>query len=187
MQKIIEGYLNAVDGDLLEVAQQHRDGTVVGFKRQFVCEVSDDLANSAKNKLGIDISGEDVYINSNAFRHIENRHGLHGVANDSMSDLNDLARMGFVISNADTIEPLVQDGAQVFSKEFKIAQNSPAPLVLIKKKINGTYYCVVAATDGGWNRVWVVTSFINKKEGLLNKKIHFFPQNYAEKIFLKFF
>ena len=38
--------------------------------------------------------------------------------------------------------------------------------MLIKKKINGTYYCAIATTDGKWDRVWVSTSFINKKEGL---------------------
>ncbi len=166
MQNVIDGYVEAVDENILAAAEEHRSGNVDGFRREKVTTPNQKFYDDVYKETGVDVSNEDVYINSNAFRHIEKRHGINGRADNSMANLNDLARVGFVINNADSIELLRENGNPVYSTEFSTADGKPAPLVLIKKKINGTYYCVVAATDGKWNRTWVVTSFINKKEGL---------------------
>ena len=54
-------------------------------------------------------------------------------------------------------------GEQMYSLGYQNSNNKPAPLVVFSKKINGTYFCSVAAVDSGYKKLWVETAFINKK------------------------
>ena len=166
MQKVIEGYLEAVDESILNQAETQRKNKNAPFKRLEICKVDSDFAEEMAELYKMDLTGFSVNINSNAFNHIEKRHGLNGEADKSMANLKDVARLRFVIQNRDSIEPLTYKDEQVYSKEFSANDGTPAPLVLIKKKINGTYYCAIAVTDGKYSKVWVQTAFINKRDGL---------------------
>ena len=81
-----------------------------------------------------------------------------------MANLDDIARMGFVITNYDSIEwCLNQNGEKVYSKYHNGANGHPAPILLIKKKINGTYYLSEAAADNAYRKLWVESAYINNK------------------------
>ena len=131
-----------------------------------MCEVDSKFALLTDEYFNLDIAGFTVNINSNAFNHIERRHGINGIADSSMANLNDVARIGYVIENRDSLDTLIVNGEQVYSAEFSTKEGSPAPMMLIKKRINGSYYCAIAVTDARYKKIWVQTAFINKKDGL---------------------
>ncbi len=166
MQKVIDGYINSVDQQLLNQAEKQRKNKNAPFERLKICDVDDEFVDEVSSLYGMNVSDFTVNINSNAFNHIENRHGLNGEADKSMANLKDVARIGFVIENRDSLEPLTNNGKQVYSAEFRTKQGTPAPMMFIKKKINGTYYCAIAVTDAKYKKVWVQTAFINKRDGL---------------------
>ena len=166
MQTVIQEYMESVDEDLFNVATEHRNNKNTPFVRQKICEVDADFVSEIQAIFDMDITGFTVNINTSAFNHIEKRHGLNGEADKSMANLKDLARIGYVIENKDSVEPILKNGEQVYSKEFSKKDGEPAPLILLKKKINGTYYCAIAVTDGKYKKVWVQSAFINKRDGL---------------------
>lgn len=166
MQTVIQEYMESVDEDLFNVATEHRNNKNTPFVRQKICEVDADFVSEIQAIFDMDITGFTVNINTSAFNHIEKRHGLNGEADKSMANLKDLARIGYVIENKDSVEPILKNGEQVYSKEFRKKDGEPAPLILLKKKINGTYYCAIAVTDGKYKKVWVQSAFINKRDGL---------------------
>lgn len=166
MQKVIEGYLEAVDERILNQAELQRQNKNTEFKRLEVCAVDSEFVDDIADLYNMDIADFTININSNAFNHIEKRHGENDEADKSMANLKDVARVGFVISNRDSLEPLTYKDEQVYSKEFSTKEGTPTPMMLIKKKINGTYYCAIAVTDAKYKKVWVQTAFINKRDGL---------------------
>ena len=166
MQTVIKEYIDSVDEKILKAAENLRENKNDSFVRQKICDVDSDFIAEVKDIFDLNVDKFTVNINSNAFNHIEKRHGLNGEADKSMANLKDLARIGYVIQNRDSLEPLYLNGEQVYSKEFSTKEGTPAPLMLLKKKINGTYYCAIAVTDGKYEKVWVQTAFINKRDGL---------------------
>ena len=166
MQTVIKEYIDSVDEKILKAAENLRENKNDSFVRQKICDVDFDFIAEVKDIFDLNVDKFTVNINSNAFNHIEKRHGLNGEADKSMANLKDLARIGYVIQNRDSLEPLYLNGEQVYSKEFSTKEGTPAPLMLLKKKINGTYYCAIAVTDGKYEKVWVQTAFINKRDGL---------------------
>lgn len=94
-----------------------------------------------------------------AVHHIENRHGENGKQDQSMSDINDIARMGYVIMNYDDI---TYNGETSFNHVD--AEGKPAPMVQFSKRIDGTYYVVQTASRVKSKRNYIVTAFIKKKQ-----------------------
>ena len=166
MQTVIKEYVDSVDESILKQAELQRQNKNTPFKRIKVCEVDSKFALLTDEYFNLDIAGFTVNINSNAFNHIERRHGIDGIADSSMANLNDVARIGYVIENRDSLDPLIVNGEQVYSAEFSTKEDSPVPMMLIKKRINGSYYCAIAVTDARYKKIWVQTAFINKKDGL---------------------
>lgn len=163
-RNIIEGYLGAVDTDLLEIARWYKSNKQAKNGRHKVTSVSDRMASDIKLHVGIDVKGYEVWVDKSTFDHIEKRHGENGSADHSMADLNDVARMKYVIDHYDDMEVLVdKDGKWITSSRYTDAMNNQAPLVIVKKKINGTYFLSEAVVDSKWHKVWVETAYINKK------------------------
>jgi len=50
------------------------------------------------------VEGSRVVLDINAVKHILNRHGENGKQDSSMSNIDDIARIGYVIMNYDDIE-----------------------------------------------------------------------------------
>lgn len=163
-QHIIDAYQNAVDKNVLDVAQMYRENKNAKNQRIQVAKVSERMAADIERLLGIDITGYTVWADKTTFNHIEKRHGEDGKHDSSMANLNDVARMGYVVENYDSID-LVHDGKgqQVFSSRFRGADGKPAPVFSLRKKINGTYYISEAVADNSWHKLWVETAYINKR------------------------
>ncbi len=97
-----------------------------------------------------------IVMDADAVRHILSRHGINGAADHSLGNIEDIARMAFVIANFDDV---IFDN--VYSKKFQCADNSPAPHIVLKKRINGTYYVVEAVSDGKKGLSHIVSAYIN--------------------------
>lgn len=161
-RKVIDGYLDAVDEDMVQFIVDFNNNNK--FARHKISLVDRKQANDILSLLKIDTTGYSNNINTNAIRHIENRHGENGSADNSMKNLNDLARIDFILKNYDSVDILKDSkGNAMYSAEFKTKSNEPAPMLLYKKKINGTYYLVEAVVENKYKKLWVVSAYINKK------------------------
>ena len=160
-QGVIKSFLNSVDEKLKSFVQSVKNGDTT-FKRQKISDVSGRAATDIKNLLGIDVSGYTHNINSDSMRHILNRHGENGEYNSTMSSDDDIARMGWVLENYDTVELLTKDGKQVYSSGFMNKEGDPATQIRYIKRIDGTYYVVEAAFENDYKKLWVQSAYLQK-------------------------
>lgn len=107
------------------------------------------------------IEGTRVVLDVNAVKHILNRHGANGKQDTSMSNIDDIARIGYVIANYDEIS---FDG--MTTPGYLDESGNPAPMIKISKKIDGTYYVVEAVNSSKKKKNYIVTAYIrpNKKQ-----------------------
>lgn len=162
MAKINE-YVGSVDEGLLDFAEQYFSNPNEKFRRYTISKVSDRQAQALRNIFGQDFSSFSNAINKNGVNHINKDHGADGMSDHSMQNLGDVARIGYVIDNFDTVDQLFNtDGSPALSAEFRDTNNNPAPLVKFAKKIDGTFYVVEAVLDNRYKKVWVVSAYISK-------------------------
>ena len=157
----IISFIGAVDEKLKTFVQSVKGGDLT-FKRQKISDVSERAANDIGNLLGIDVSDYTHDINTNSVQHILNRHGENGEYNHTMSNDNDIARIGWVLENYDTVELLTKDGEQVYSSGFLDGEGKPAPQIRYIKRIDGTYYVVEAAVENNYKKLWVQSAYLQK-------------------------
>lgn len=164
MQNTISEYMESVDEKMFDIVKEHRINKHTKFVKYKMSDVSMKEASIIKDLLGEDVSGYSHEINTNAINHIERRHGENGQQDHSMANINDVARMPYVLKNFDSIEILYdKNGQRVFSKEFLNQDGSKAPLIAYKKRINGTYYIIEAVVVGGQKKLRIVSSYIQKR------------------------
>ena len=165
MATVIQEYIDNINTDVLSYAQECRSDKNTTYKRIKISDVSERQANDAHKLLNLDFTGYQNSVERSALNHIEKRHGEHGVADTSMKDLNDVSRIGYVLDNYDTVEITTDaDGNETFSKQFRDKDNNPAPLLKYSKKINGTYYAVIACPDAKYKKLWLVSAYIEQKK-----------------------
>ena len=134
MEKINE-YVGSVDEGLLDFAEQYFSNPNEKFRRYTISKVSDRQAQALRNIFGQDFSSFSNAINKNGVNHINKDHGADGMSDHSMQNLGDVARIGYVIDNFDTVDQLFNtDGSPALSAEFRDNDNNPAPLVKFAKK-----------------------------------------------------
>ena len=165
-QAVIEAYKNSTDESLKETFQSYLENPRQGFSRHNINDVSERQAADASKLLGGDYTGYKNAINSNGINHILNEHGPFGEVNQSMADLNDPARVGYVLRNYDTVERATySSGDADMSAEFRDANNNPAPMLKYSKKVNGTYYVVEAIPESKYKKFWVVSAYMEAGGG----------------------
>lgn len=129
-------------------------------------KVSQQTAQDIYTQLKINVSGYEHALSGNALQHIELRHGLDGAADQSMADPHDIARMGFVLENYDSVSPIYEeDGTIRLSKEYRNSDGSHAPLLQFQKRVDGTYYVVEAVPDSAAKQLRVVSAYMEKANG----------------------
>lgn len=164
MQTVIKDYLNSVDNNLLTNIEKSFDNDSK-FKRFIISNVSEKLANDVKDLLGINVADYRNAINTNAIQHIEKEHGENGTTDHSMANHNDLARIAYILANYDNIEiATYASGNFDTSAEFRNRDNTPAKMLIISKKINGTYYVAEAVPETSYKKLWVVSAYIKSGE-----------------------
>lgn len=164
MQTVIKEYLSSDDDEIVDFINEFKQ--TKKFGRKEISKPSQKLIKDIKEILGINIEDYSNYINTNAIRHIERRHGEHGEADNSMRNIKDISRIGYVLDNYDTIQLAKKGDDKVDSTEFRNYKNEMTPMVKIAKKINGTYYTVIAVPESKYKKLWVVSAYISKQEAL---------------------
>jgi len=171
-QRIINEYQGNTDQGLKNAFEEHYKGKPEKFLRYNISPVSERQAADASRLLGGDYSGYTNAINSSAINHIIKRHGPEGKADHSMADMNDPARVGYVLDNYDSVEVLTQSGDLDYSTGFNMADNTPAPMLMFKKRVDGTYYVVEAVPDSKYNKMWVVSAYMSKANENTGDTVH---------------
>ncbi len=159
-------YVNATDRELKQFVENSRNG--VRKKKDFkdFSAVGQREAADVKAVTGVDVSGYKHRLKTSTIQeHIDTRHGANGKADMSMADSNDIARMGYVLDDYDTIELLRnQDGTPLKSREFSNSDQTQASMVRFSKRIDGHYYVAVAVPDSNSKTLNIVSAYIKKAD-----------------------
>lgn len=150
-------FMNAVDKNLVDFVEKVKNNPTDNKSKYVIGSVTDRLNNDIKNTLGIDTADYVHNIKANTVSHILKRHGVNGVADSSLANVEDIARIGYVLDNYDTIEVLKET-----SKEYRDKNQNPAPMIRLSKKVDGTYYVAEAVPDTKAKSLSVVTAYIEK-------------------------
>lgn len=156
-RKIIDGYLEAVDTEILQF-YNNAINKIPQVPKINIGKVNTKMSAEILEVLGIDTTGWNIKFEDRIAKHIDKDHGKNGITDKSMSNSNDIARMKFIIENHDYY------GSPATTRAYKInvnGFNKNAPTITFAKKINGTYYLVMAVPQN--KTLWIVTAFINKK------------------------
>lgn len=156
-ERIIKSYEKSVDKEIYDFVIDVENGRevlplTVGF-------VSDKMALKIFELTGLTVLGNRIVLGADDVRHIIKRHGKAGKADHSMEDINDIARLSYVLSNYDVIE---WDGG--VSNHYKTKDGKRAPQITIKKRINGTYYVIEVVSDSSKNRNVVSTIYLKNAD-----------------------
>lgn len=159
-QRIINEYQEAVDNDLVDYVQMVKDNPGKKLPRYPLNPVTDQAAADIMRLTGIDVRGNKTEIESRMIEHILKDHGENGGTDRSMRDSNDIGRIQYVIDNYDEIEHGGTSSAYVYQN--KHGRNAKAQTVVMKKKVNGTYFVVEAVPDTQKKTLFVVSAYMNK-------------------------
>ena len=155
-------YENSTDQDLLNFIYQQLESP--NPKARFtISEVNKKQIEDIKNLLGIDVTGFKNVIDHNAIMHIKNRHGINGKADKSMSNPKDLARIGYILENYDSIEILKKNNVSVYSSLYRNKLNKPVPIIKYQKRINGYFITSQAIIDSKNKRLSIETAYRKNK------------------------
>ena len=174
--RAIEEYKNAVSPTVKSFVEKIRTLQNQNYKRKAKVSIgfaTDQAVADIAEITGIDVAGSDYTLSGRAIEHIDKRHGANGEANQSMSDINDIARIGYVVENYDGIEPiLTKEGKQKYSSDIMTKDQQRAPLVRMYKAIDGTYYVVEAATDAKAHEIPIVSAYIEKRNSAADRVLN---------------
>lgn len=154
----IKRYQEAVDEEVLEYVKAVLNGEK-SVHHITVAFLSEQATEEIEHLTGKKVAGNRIVLDTNGIHHIDKRHGKNGKQDQSMSNPEDIARMGYVLMNYDEIS---YDG--VTTTGYIDGEGNPSPMVKIKKKIDGTYYIIEAVNESKQKRNYVVTAYIAKQE-----------------------
>ncbi len=155
MQTIIAEYYNSVDMELKTYIQNVMSGCDV--LPMTVGVVSERMDKDIQALTGLKTLGNRIVIGADDIRHIIKRHGVTGKADHSMQDIDDIARLCYVLEKYDSIE---WDGG--VSGHYKTKDGKKAPQIIVKKRIDGTYYIIEVVSDSSKNRNVISTIYLKK-------------------------
>lgn len=157
--RTMKEYEASVDNNLLEFIHNVRNGTVNRKARYYLGDVSDRAAKEVSNLVGFDISGYRNALMPQTVEHIDKRHGINGSGDKSMSSDADIARVQYVLDNYDTV---INTGEKATGYTNKDGRR--APTVVYMKKIDGSYYVIMAVPDTA-SKTNIVISAFKMKDG----------------------
>jgi hypothetical protein len=149
-EQVEQDYERAVDPGMVDFIQKvHSTSKADADRLEYrVSGVSEKQKNDIENLTGEPLSAKSNFIKGGVINHIENRHGINGKADHSMADINDVARIGYVLANYDEIDFLRSEkGNMVRSRGHTSKDGKHAKTLIYVKRING-FYCVVEAVKG---------------------------------------
>ena len=182
-------YASAVDKDLLEFidsVDSMQNRTMISKRKHSLGKISSSHAKIIENvfskELGIRIDASDYSINidGSAIMHIEEKHGVEGSSDQSMKDKDDIARIGWVVNNADNgYVARTQTGEIDYSYHYKNADGTPSPKIILEKNIGNDTFVVAECVPDRKSKVIHIISARKIKSGngqVLNVETDVSPQ-----------
>ncbi len=165
-EKRIVEYRDAVDQGLVDFVRKCEDiedGAELSRQKYPICKASPEFGNRVKELTGLDTTGWTIEMRGERVRHLDLRHGKSGKQDQSLADVNDIDRIGYVMQHFDSMD-VVRDekGQQVFSGQYVSKGGNPTPMVEVRMKIDGTYAVQEAVPDSKWKKIYVVSARIEK-------------------------
>ncbi len=166
VEKADKGYLNYSNTDIETAIENIRNGNTNEIPSEIeVARLNPKTVEKINDVVGFDISDYKCKIEKDTLLHIEKRHGLNGKQDQSLADPKDVARMGYVINNADNVSLLKDgNGDRIVSKKYNDRNNTPCPILMISKRIDGTYCVSQVVPDSKKKTVWVTSARIQKAD-----------------------
>jgi len=153
---IHKAYNEAVDSRVLKFIDRTNNLSGKESIREKFGAIDDTILKSVGEIAGVDTTGYDTEMLSDTVRHIENRHGKNGTADQSMKDPQDIARVLFSINNADKVA-LIQEASS-----FRNSDSTRAKGVLLSAKINGFYYTTLVVPDTARKALIITGAYKNR-------------------------
>ena len=150
-------YENAVDENVLNFIDKVRSDRNKFIAPLEVTQIGDTQAEAMHELNGVDYTGHTICLTKDAVTHIDNKHGKNGMADKSMTDDEDLARIGWVIDNFDDVEL-----ARKKSRQYKNRDGTRADIFIFNKRINGFYYVANAAPSTDRKQMVIITAYRSK-------------------------
>ena len=120
--------------------------------------VSGRAAEDISRLTGVDATGYRTAIQGSDVRHIYNRHGRNGAGPQTLTDLNDVGRMQYILDNYDSAEKGKGTGA------YRNRNNTASKTVVFSKSIDGKYYVVEAVPDSKARTAYIISAYIENKK-----------------------
>lgn len=159
---VIKEYQAATDNDLAEFALDvlMSDSDEANGWFYALEPVSDRAAADMQRITGVDAHGYRQGIHGSRINHIDIHHGKRSGGDKSMKDINDVARMQYIIDHYDNAEP--GKGTSAYRTNRKDGTQGPSKTVVFSKKVDNTYYLVEAVPDTAAKTVYVVSAYMQK-------------------------
>ncbi len=173
-QEAIEGYEEAVDLSLKDFINRNINGELKPNDTYSLKDVSPRASEDIKKAVGVDTTGFKTAVESRMITHILKGHGANGTTDHTMANIDDIARMQFVIDNYDNLEDGGKSSAyfEPYVSASGVVRQHTAHTVVYSKKVNGIYYVVEALPDTKRKTAFVVSAYMTnekKKNGLSNE------------------
>ena len=154
-------YVIVVDeGLLVFIERSIRREVPDNYQYVLSAKISDRLATDIEKLIGLCVRGYKNKITPGRIRHIYKRHGEYGIADNSMANLYDIAKIGYIVENYKKIAK-----GNDLSGEFKNKDGSPSKTIVLQGEIeNEFYYVVEAVPDSARKTIYVTTAYINKND-----------------------
>ena len=156
-KETLRGYLYSVDPQIKKAAQEYKNNKQSPDKRMTILDVSEREAEDIKAIIGIDVTGYKHDVDKSFFDHVDNRHGDNGEHDNTMADLNDVARVKWVIKNYDTISP-----GKKIAKGYLDKNRNHMQTIIYEKKLDGKIYVVEAVGENNWKKLHLVSAYIEE-------------------------
>ncbi len=171
-QAVIEAYKRSADDGLkgfIERVRGLKDNNFRSKIRTTIETQTDNAARAAAALTGVDTTGFSNVIKGNTVTHIDNRHGVNGIADHSMQNIEDFSRIGFVLDNFTNAEVVpaksIDSETAKLSREWRNSDNTHAPLIQFSMPVNGTYYAVEAVPASNAHVMAVVSAYMTDGQG----------------------
>lgn len=160
---MFEEYKNSTNPKLTQYVKDVYNG-VATEKTAHLEKVPQHLSKKVEEITGIDVSGFEHIIGKNDIEHIRNDHSKFSTQNPTdhtMSDVNDIGRIEYVVLNADDVKPaLDKNGWQKYASGYFDKNQKPAPQVLFEKQIDGKMYVCESVVDAKNGTIRVTSAYI---------------------------
>lgn len=177
-QAVIEAYKQSSDQKLRAFIEKVRTLQSNDYRnkiRTTIDTVTTRAAEKAAELTGVDTSGYTTIIKGNSIQHIDKRHGARGKADNSMANIEDFSRIGFVLDNFTDAQIVTENDMDSetakLAKEWMNSDNTRAQMVRFSMPVNGTYYVVEAIPDSNAKNMAVISAYMTngiKKGSSLN-------------------